>query len=69
MSDSTLAKSDNPLLVDRRETARLLDLSERTVSTLTASGEIPHIRIRRCVRYSIADLQQFIASRRKEANR
>jgi excisionase family DNA binding protein len=57
--------SPNPrLLVDRREAAAMLAISERTLWSLTASGELPAIRIRKAVRYSIGDLQKYIDSLR-----
>ena len=46
-----------PILVDAREAARLLAISERTLWDLTFKREIPSLKIGRCVRYRIADLQ------------
>ncbi len=53
-----------PLLVSPREAARMLSLSERTLWSLTASGNLPRIKLGRLVRYSIDDLRQFIDQRR-----
>jgi excisionase family DNA binding protein len=50
-----------PLLVDRREAARLLSLSERTIFTLTKSGQLPSKRIGRNVRYSLGDLVAWLS--------
>ena len=33
---------------------------------MTKSGEIPHIRLRRNVRYSVKDLERWIESQRRE---
>ena len=48
------------LLVDRREAAHLLSLSERTVFTLTDAGELPTVRIGRAVRYPVTGLIAWI---------
>ena len=48
------------LLLSPQEAARALGVSERTLWSLKASGEIPHVRLGRCVRYPVADLQRWI---------
>src|SRR5436309_3221584 len=50
-----------PLLVDRREAARLLSLSPRTIFTLTKSGQLPSKRIGRNVRYSVDELVAWLS--------
>lgn len=50
-----------PLLVDRSEAARLLSLSERTIFTLTKSGQLPSKRIGRNVRYSVDELVAWLS--------
>lgn len=53
------------LLLKPREAAEALAISPRTLWGMTASGEIPAIRIGcRGVRYSVEDLRTFIAERR-----
>jgi excisionase family DNA binding protein len=52
------------LLLTAREAAQALAISERTLWTLTARGEITCIRIGRAVRYSAADLAAWIESRK-----
>jgi excisionase family DNA binding protein len=47
-------------LLTVRETADLLRISERTLFTLTKSGEIPTIRIGRGVRYDERDLAEWV---------
>ncbi len=53
----------HPQLLTSREAAEVLTISPRTLHTLTASGQIPHVRIGHLVRYSIDDLRQWIAER------
>ncbi len=53
-----------PLLLTARQAAQVLAISPRKVWSLTASGEVPHVRIGRSVRYSTADLQRWIDERR-----
>jgi excisionase family DNA binding protein len=50
------------LLVDAREAARLLAISERKLWSLTNCGEIPCVRVGRAVRYPVDDLQRWIAN-------
>jgi excisionase family DNA binding protein len=54
---------DDRLLVCSRDAARLLSISERTLWSLVNDGEIACIRIGTCKRYSLKDLEAFIASR------
>lgn len=56
-SGTTLA----PLLTVR-EAADVLKISERTLWTLTNSGEVPSVRVGRSVRYDQNDLTEWIAS-------
>lgn len=53
------------LLVDSRGAAKALAVSPRTLWGLTASGELPAVRIGRSVRYSVDTLRAYIA--RQEA--
>ena len=53
--------SSAPLLVDSRETARLLGIGTRTLWTLTARGDIRAVRIGRSVRYSVTAIHDYIA--------
>lgn len=54
-----------PLLLKPDEAAEVLAISPRKLWGLTASREIPHIRIGRCVRYAIDDLQRWINDQKK----
>ncbi len=53
-----------PLLLNARDAARMLAISERTLWGLTAAGEIACIRFGRAVRYSVDDLRAFVARAR-----
>lgn len=48
------------LLLTTNEAAEALAISPRKLWGMTASGEIPCVRIGRCVRYPLDDLQQWI---------
>lgn len=52
-----------PRLLTSREAAKVLSISPRKLWSLTAGGEIPHVRIGRSVRYSMASLSEWIDSR------
>ncbi len=61
-------KLPNKLLVDSKEACRLLSLGERNLWSMTAPrGPIPSVRIGRCVRFSVASLEEFV--RRSEVKR
>lgn len=53
------------LLLTAKDAAKSLAISERTLWARTQSGEIPSVRIGRSVRYSVADLERWIADRRQ----
>jgi excisionase family DNA binding protein len=53
-----------PTLVNIREAAKILTVSDRTVHTLTKMGQIPSIRVGRALRYSVDDLREYVDSRR-----
>jgi excisionase family DNA binding protein len=48
------------LLLNGRQAAKALGISERTLATYTKSGLLPVVRIGRSVRYSPDDLRQWI---------
>jgi len=60
------AQAAAPLLLNSRDAAKALAISERTLARLTATGEIPHLRIGRLLRFDLRDLQAWI-DRQKEA--
>lgn len=53
------------LLVNAREAARLLAISERKLWSLTAAAEVPHLRIGRSVKYPLDGLRQWIEAQEK----
>lgn len=63
MSNST---STNPaLLLTPQQAAETLAISQRKLWGLTASGEIPSLKIGRLVRYPVNDLKRWIDSQKK----
>jgi excisionase family DNA binding protein len=59
--------SIEPLTVDVKTAAKMLNVCERTVRTLTKNGELPVVRIASRVLYSMEDLIEFIRQKsRKE---
>ena len=52
------------LLLTPRQAAQALQISERTLWSMKASGEIPHVLLGRSVRYPVTDLQQWIDERK-----
>ncbi|MGA2620178.1 MAG: helix-turn-helix domain-containing protein [Thermoguttaceae bacterium] len=54
--------TDRGLLLNSRETARLLGVSSRTIATMQANKRIPQpVRIGRSVRWSFDELKAWIA--------
>ena len=53
------------LLLTPQQAAEALAISPRKLWGMTASGEIPHIRLGRCVRYPVDDLQRWIDDQKK----
>ena len=51
------------LLLTEQEAAKALGISRRTLWTLRNNGQIPSIRIGKCVRYSVDSLKQWIDQR------
>jgi len=51
-------------LLSRREASTYLAISQRKLDQLTASGDLPRIRIGSCVRFEQADLDAFITARK-----
>jgi excisionase family DNA binding protein len=55
----TKPSSVPPILINATEAARLLSISERKLWQLTKDGDVPSVRIDKCVRYRIADLEEW----------
>jgi excisionase family DNA binding protein len=52
------------VLLTAKQASQRLAISERTLFTLTKSGEIPHVQIGRLVRYDVVDLRAWISNRK-----
>ena len=53
-----------PLLVDRREAARLLGVSPGTIDNLRTRGELPSVKIAARRLFDVADLRRFVEARK-----
>lgn len=60
----TNSSSQSTLLLTPAQASKTLAISPRKLWGMTASGEIPHIRLGRCVRYPVDDLQAWIAAQK-----
>lgn len=58
---ATIPTTAEPLAVNERHAAKLLNVSPRTVFNLTASGKLRSFKIGTRKLYSVASLQKFIA--------
>ena len=54
-----------PLLLTPQQAAMALAISPRKLWGITDSGEIPHVRVGRCVRYLLDDLQRWIDAQKE----
>lgn len=62
LSDPRSEETAKPaLLLTPNQAAEALAISPRMLWGLTASGEMPSVRIGRCVRYSVDELREWIA--------
>lgn len=61
MYQDTMRRTLTPMLITPREAAKLLSVCERTLYMLTKTGQIPAVRIGRSVRYSVNELEAWIA--------
>ena len=57
-----VAKNTQPtkLLLSIRELAKVLGVCERTIFTLTQENQLPHLRIGRCVKYPVSEIEKWI---------
>jgi excisionase family DNA binding protein len=53
------------LLWSLREAAEALGISQRKLWGMTDSREIPHVRLGRCLRYPVNELEQWIDENKK----
>lgn len=68
-SDHQDAAVPPDLLWSARRTAKAMSISDRSLWTLTHTGEIPHVRIGRRVLYRPESVQQWLAGREQRGNR
>lgn len=68
MNQETKVNDKGKMLLTGREAARALSISERTLWGLTATRDVPSIRIGRLVRYDPADLREWIEKRKAIAS-
>lgn len=55
-------------LIDEHKAAALLSCSVKTLRRWRWSGrELPFVKIGRCVRYDVADIDAYIAARRRQS--
>lgn len=59
----TESTGEQPLAITKREAARLLSISERTLFQLVADGEIPVVRLKRKLLFRLADLESWLRSK------
>ena len=64
LSNSQPEAAKPTLLLSPNQAAEALAISPRKLWDMTASGEVPSIRIGRSVRYSVDDLRQWIDDQR-----
>lgn len=65
MSDPDSVVMATPLLLDRREAARLLGVSPGTIDNLRLRGELPSLKLGTRRLFVVADLEKLIESRRE----
>lgn len=61
-SDTTTTPA--PLLVDRREAARLLGVSPGTIENLRLRGELPSVKLLSRRLFDVADLRRLVEARK-----
>jgi excisionase family DNA binding protein len=59
----TTASATRPLLVSIRQASAMLSLSRSSIYLLMGSGQLSPVRIGRSVRFTVEQLEQFVAER------
>jgi excisionase family DNA binding protein len=67
VTDHATAAAPVAPLLTARQAATVLAIGRRKLWSITASGDLPAVRIGRAVRYTQADLAAFVADHRQEA--
>ena len=65
LTSNTSMASTLALLLTPQQAAEALAISPRKLWGMTASGQIPHVRLGRSVRYSLDDLRAWIDEKKK----
>jgi excisionase family DNA binding protein len=60
-------ESIRPLLVSAADAARVLGIGRTTVYQLVKDGYLTPIHLRRCVRFSMYEIEQYVESLRRAA--
>lgn len=66
-TDATMNSGASPMLVDRREAARLLGVSPGTIDNLRNAGKLPSLKLMSRRLFDVADLRRFIDARKAVA--
>jgi excisionase family DNA binding protein len=61
------AEAVRPLLVSAADAARVLGIGRTTVYELVKDGHLTPIHLRRCVRFSMYEIEQYVESLRRAA--
>ena len=59
MHEKNKSVATETILIDSREASRRLAISPRTLWQLTKNHNIPSLKIGKCVRYRVADLEEW----------
>lgn len=63
-SNTNTPTTTAPLLVDRREAARLLGVSPGTIDNLRVRGELPSVKIAARRLFDVDDLRRLVEARK-----
>ena len=70
MTTFTSSEPTIPALALRaKEAAKAIGIGERLLWEMTNRGEIPHLKVGRCVLYPVRELQDWMAEQAKEGRR
>lgn len=64
MSNNMSIPKTIPMLIDRREAARLLGVSPGTIENLRLRGELPSVKILTRRLFVVADIRAFIEAKK-----
>lgn len=60
MASNPTTPTTAPMLVDRREAARLMGVSPGTIDNLRTRGELPSVKLMSRRLFDVADLRQYV---------